>query len=353
MNSSNQDVAVGPLFVGLCFAIFFFGMICMQTINYTKSFAKDTLYTKTRVLGLWYFYCRRQSLRGSREGQRTVDFLFTMCLCVGVYTMGVSDDANYDASQVSAGLRIAMVAGSLLHHIAQAYYVFRLYQLSGGLLSLAIPLWTVAAILGGLSLSMAAKIQQMGSVVEMGRTWHWLIDVTLFGDAILDLICAGLLSFYYLRTPRTDSRHQVSRTLSELVHYTIRTGLSTSLIAMAAAVSFAVNSKNYIWVMFYIVVPSSFVDSMIVNVNNRKTDRSVRSSTAVIRSVENHRTQTTVIQFSRSVVLTRDFETGDQIRDRKDSDIQVEERDADEVARRLNAKTLEFVPRFSPLHPEA
>jgi hypothetical protein len=43
------DLTLGPIVIGAFFTVFFFGLICMQTISYLKKFPNDILLIKCTV----------------------------------------------------------------------------------------------------------------------------------------------------------------------------------------------------------------------------------------------------------------------------------------------------------------
>ncbi|KAJ7860475.1 hypothetical protein B0H14DRAFT_3446137 [Mycena olivaceomarginata] len=72
---SEFDLFLGPIINAAFFAVFFLGVITMQTDEYIRNhFAKDPLYIKSFVLFLWFTYVA-----------------FTLCICQGAYTVSVTD----------------------------------------------------------------------------------------------------------------------------------------------------------------------------------------------------------------------------------------------------------------------
>ena len=54
--SFNLSLTLGPIINGAFFCVFFFGLICMQTINYLKAFPNDIMLIKCTVrLALYSF----------------------------------------------------------------------------------------------------------------------------------------------------------------------------------------------------------------------------------------------------------------------------------------------------------
>ncbi|KAJ6510209.1 hypothetical protein C8R47DRAFT_787572 [Mycena vitilis] len=278
------NLTLGPLILGAFFTVFFFGLTCMQTINYLKQFPNDVFVIKCTVVFLW-----------------TLQLVYTICICEGAYTMSVTDFGQILTLLYTPwGLNVGVVVGSLIDHGVQAFFVTRIYRVTGAL-TLSVFLWLVVAFLQGVSLKLAAEAIRSDSIPIVGVKWKWLLTLLFFGDACLDIVNACVLCFYLKVQSRTAFSPSTAAILDRLVVYTLQTGLGTSMVALAAAISFKVAPEDYIWTMFFMAMPGSFLSALLANINNRKSLS--QPSSAATSSATNH--GLSQVQFSRNIVVCR------------------------------------------------
>ncbi|KAF7303669.1 hypothetical protein MIND_00596300 [Mycena indigotica] len=245
---------LGPLVAGGFFTTFFFGLICLQTAHYLRTFPNDRLLVKILVLFLW-----------------VAQLVFTLCICQGTYAMAVTDFGRLAAFKIAPwGLDAGQILGGVIDHLIQAFFVFQIYRATHRLV-LCIFLWILVALLEVLAAYLCAQLLKTHSIsITFGNPQnHRLLMLLFFGDATMDLVNAAILCFH-LRAQRKSAFSK--RTISLVDHllvYTLQTGLTTSFVAFAAAISYAVSPDNYTWVVFFEFLPSSFLGAFLANINNR------------------------------------------------------------------------------------
>ncbi|KAF7330756.1 hypothetical protein MVEN_02414300 [Mycena venus] len=279
------DLTLGPIIIGAFFTVFFFGITCMQTINYLKQYPNDILLIKCTVILLWI-----------------LQLAYTACICQGAYTLSVTDFGQIlDLLYTPWGLNLGVIVGSLIDHGVQAFFVARIYKATGALY-LSIFLWIIVALLQAVSLKLAAEAIISDSIPIVGQTQRWLLTLLFFGDATLDIINACVLCFYLKVKSRSAFHQSTAVVLDRLVVYTLQTGLGTSMVALAAAISFKVAPQDYFWTMCFMSMPGSFLSALLANINNRK---SLSQGSSVVSSANtNHGLgQGATIQFTRNVVI--------------------------------------------------
>ncbi|KAJ7816617.1 hypothetical protein B0H13DRAFT_431128 [Mycena leptocephala] len=280
------NLTLGPIIIGAFFSVFFFGLICMQTIYYLKRFPDDIFLVKFTVISLWI-----------------LQLVYTCFICEGAYTMSVGDfGRTFALLYTPIGLNLAVLMGSLTDHGVQAFFVARIYKATGALY-ISIFLWTVVLFLQSISLFLTIQEFRIDSIPILGFRFKTLLNVLFFGDAILDIVNAVVLCFYLKVQSRTAFSQTTAEVLDRLVIYTLQTGLGTSLVALAAAISFRVAPNDYLWTMFFMALPGSFGSALLANVNNRNSTS--QPSSAMSSNINNHAHEAS-IQFSRSVVLSRE-----------------------------------------------
>ncbi|KAJ7122804.1 hypothetical protein C8R44DRAFT_784583 [Mycena epipterygia] len=279
------NLTLGPIINGAFFSVFFFGVICMQTINYLKQFPNDIVLIRCVVIFLWF-----------------LQLAYTACICQGAYTMSVTDFGSvFSLLFTPWGLNLAVVIGSLIDHAVQAFFVARIYRATG-ILSISVFLWLIVTFLLGVSLKLAAEAIRSDSIPLVGEKWRWLLELLFFGDAALDIVNACVLCIYLKAQSRSAFSQSTSAILDHLVVYTLQTGLSTSFVALAAAISFKLAPEDYIWTCFFMAMPGSFMSALLANINNRK---SLSQPASTVTSSGNNYSINQV-PFSRNILLSRD-----------------------------------------------
>ncbi|KAJ6458139.1 hypothetical protein C8R47DRAFT_1227150 [Mycena vitilis] len=287
--ASGFNLTLGPIINAGFFALFFFGLITMQTEEYIRNhFRNDLRFVKYFVVALWFAH-----------------LLFAICICAGVYTLSVTDFAHtIELLFLPWGLNAAIVIGNVIDHAVQAFFVTRVYRVTGALY-VSICLWITVAFLRA----------------EAGtRNSSWLISALFFGDASLDVVMASVL-IYYLKQQSRSSFESTVALLNRLVRYTIQTGLATSFVAMGAALSAIqiiarylyldnipnLHARMYVYTLYEstalpINAMSAFTIALLANINARRS--LIQPKTVALAG--NPAESAVVINYSRSVVYVRD-----------------------------------------------
>ncbi|KAJ7860472.1 hypothetical protein B0H14DRAFT_2576681 [Mycena olivaceomarginata] len=284
--SSEFDLFLGPIINAAFFTVFFFGVITMQTDEYIRNyFAKDPLYMKSFVLFLWFIHV-----------------VFTVCICQGVYTMNVTDfGETIRLLFTPRSLHAALILGSIIDHSVQAFFVARVYRVTGALY-VSIGLWTMVAFLQGVSVKLTQESIHLDSIALVGQKSSWLLSALFFGDASLDIVMASVLIYYLTQQKRTAFK-STAALLNRLVRYTIQTGLATSFVAMGGALSFKFSPNYYIWTAFLVSMPGSFTIALLASINNR---RSLIQPVGPVSTGTIPLESGVVIPYSRNVLISRD-----------------------------------------------
>ncbi|KAJ7781628.1 hypothetical protein B0H16DRAFT_627790 [Mycena metata] len=298
------NLTLGPIIIGAFFSVFFFGLICMQTINYLKKFPKDIFLIKCTVISMW-----------------VLELAYTACVCQGAYTMSVTDFGQvFTLLYTPWGLNLAVVFGSIIDHGVQTFFVARIYKVTGALY-VSIFLWLCVAFLQAVSLTLAAEAIRSDSIPLVGEKWNWLLTLLFFGDAALDIINACVLCFY-LRIQSRSAFKSTAVLIDRWVVYTIQTGLTTSVVALGAAIAFRVAPEDCeyqtycqyqyhsfspdIWTAFFMSMPGSFMSALLANLNNRK---SLSQASSAVTSSANSHGLAQGVTVSRSIMFSRDDDT--------------------------------------------
>ncbi|KAJ7062057.1 hypothetical protein C8F01DRAFT_1136296 [Mycena amicta] len=287
----NVNLILGPILCGAFLTIFLFGIACLQTVNYLKTFPNDLLYVKCTVLFLW-----------------TIELAYTVCVCQGVYTMAVTDFGQFFALLYTPwGLNVGVILGAIIDHCVQAFFVFRIFRATRALY-LCTFLWTMVAVLQALSLYLAVESLRTDSIAvsTSDPKYHPFLLSLFFGDATMDLVNAAVLCFHLRKQRQFAFSRSTTAIVDRLVVYTLQTGLATSVVAFAAAISIVVAPHEYLWTTFFLAMPCTFMNALLANINNRnnltsaKRKHSIHSSSGETHSSGSRGPQ---VHISRSIVF--------------------------------------------------
>ncbi|KAF7303657.1 hypothetical protein MIND_00595100 [Mycena indigotica] len=286
----NLDLTLGPIICGAFVCVFFFGVICMQTAHYLTTFPNDSNYVKSMVVFLW-----------------AVQLGFTIAICQNAYGLLVTDFGQVFALLYSPwGLNVAQILGGVINHGVQAFFILQIFRATRALY-LCIFLWILVALLEALTLFLSAHFIRTRSIAISIHSplYYRLLLVLFFSDAALDLINASILCFYLRRQRQSAFSTRTITLVDRLVVYTLQTGLSTSLVAVASAVCLKVAPDNYVWILFFSAMPCSFLSALLANINNRGSLRFSQQHTSVTSDgTRSSGRQGVRVKISRSVLLT-------------------------------------------------
>ncbi|KAJ7825376.1 hypothetical protein B0H14DRAFT_2596607 [Mycena olivaceomarginata] len=226
------------------------------------------------------------------------------------YTMNVTDFGEAIRLLFTPrSINAAIILGGIIDHSVQAFFVARVYRVTGALY-VSIGLWTMVAFLQGVSLKLVQESIHLDSIVLLGQKSSWLLSALFFGDASLDIVMASVLIYYLTQQKRTAFKRYTIREHSLIRRHlvltvVVETGLATSFVAMGAALSFKFAPNYYIWTAFVILMPGSFTIALLANINSRRSliqPVGPVSTGADPLSLESG----VVITYSRNVVISRD-----------------------------------------------
>ncbi|KAJ7062060.1 hypothetical protein C8F01DRAFT_1136307 [Mycena amicta] len=300
--ASGAASILGPVISSAFLVVFLFGIVCMQAVHYLKTFPNDALFVKCTVVALWIL------LLG-----------YVVCVCQGAYIMAVVDFGHVFALIYSPwGEPVALILGGTIDHCVQAFFVIQIFRATRAPY-LCIFLGIMVALLQVLSGVLNADLLRTHSIAISSNDprFHRLMLILFFADAAMDLVNAAALCFY-LRVQRQSAFSRSTVMLvNQLVVYTLQTGFTTSLVSLATAISFKVNTENYVWVIFFQAMPCSFMSALLANINNRGSLRNLKQtsqsylSSGATNSRSNHGDGAPVnfqVQISRSITFARDID---------------------------------------------
>ncbi|KAF8186291.1 hypothetical protein BJ912DRAFT_469028 [Pholiota molesta] len=244
---------IGALEIGSLFATFIFGIVTLQTYTYYTTFGKDPWYYKALVASVWL-------------------------LEIG-HTMGVSYEMYQDTIVLYGepqhltkfrALGSTTVIGGVITLLVQGFFAIRLFQVlpkpysSIGILCVLLSLVRCAA-----AVYLTIQALTFANVTEYRDRMGWLITTLLVVGAAVDVIIAGSM-LYYLAKKRNQGLQRIATIIDRLIAYTIRTGLLTSVAAVAMLICFQTMPNNFIWLAIYTFLAKLYSNCLLSSLNSRQ-----------------------------------------------------------------------------------
>ncbi|KAJ7216444.1 hypothetical protein GGX14DRAFT_604755 [Mycena pura] len=257
----NMHDTYGSLLVGTFFAIFFQGILFVQAYVYYENFPNDSWYLKSLVAIVW-----------------SLDLADLVVICQSVYHYLVSNWGNPAALAVSTepfDLHLVLVGAATI--LCQGFFLHRVYILSRRN-------WFLTGILSlGCLGTMAFAIW---ITVQTSRNKNVSVFATLGNERMamfsigagVDLIIAMLL-VYYLSRERTTFE-STNLVLNKIIHYTVATGLATSLLAIAAVAANVIKPKSFVYLAIHYSLGRMYTNALLATLNLRRNLRSTIKKSA-------------------------------------------------------------------------
>ncbi|KAF8189355.1 hypothetical protein BJ912DRAFT_379267 [Pholiota molesta] len=243
---------IGALQIGSLFGVFLFGIVSLQTFNYYSTYADDGWANKAMVAVVWL-------------------------LEIG-HTLGI----NYEVYHATIilygqpwqlvrfpGIGAATVLGGGITLITQTFFALRILKL------LPRPwhhIGLVCIIISSLRFIASIYLTVEGIIlpsIELYREkCKWIVSGVFISSAVVDIVIAVSMLYYLSRQRKQVKR--ISRLLDRLVTYTIRSGLLTSIAAIAVILTFQLMPDNFIWLGVYTFVAKLYSNSFLSALNARK-----------------------------------------------------------------------------------
>ncbi|KAG1849427.1 hypothetical protein DFJ58DRAFT_451399 [Suillus subalutaceus] len=232
--ATNLDTSFGPLLGSIWLAFMFYGANCLQIFVYFINYPKDRMALKVIVIVIWLFDTAHQIL-GS----------------IGIWQYLVSNYGNYVfLSGTHPPLLIALVFSSMVSTIAQLFFTYRIWHLSGG--HWAFPAFLIPAALSQLVLCClyAAKglanntVQNLYDLTKYSTAANALAAGT---DTIIAIIMCTLLA-----RGKAGFNKKTDAILARLIILSVNCGLWTGAFALAVSIMNTAMPDNlvYTWPQF-------------------------------------------------------------------------------------------------------
>lgn len=244
---------LGTLEIGSFIALFFFGVLSLQTYNYFETFPKDRLGLKFTVAFLW-----------------VLELVQTILVCHEVYrTTIVFYNNPAGLSEPWTTLIASIIVGGIINCVVQITFAIRIKTFAGS------PWLTIVccflAVLGFVaSCAIAAEGFLLNSMAAFAEKWGWLITTYMTIEAFVDILIAVSLC-YFLKRHDGAIFESTQFIVNHLLKWTVQTGLVTSLTAIALLITFQASLPvNFVWIGIYTVLAKVYSNSLLASLNGRQ-----------------------------------------------------------------------------------
>ncbi|KIM37556.1 hypothetical protein M413DRAFT_76900 [Hebeloma cylindrosporum] len=241
----NVDLGttIGALQIGSLFAIFLFGIVTLQAYSYYDAFPKDRWTYKTLVAVVWVL-----------EAGHTAGVSYE------VYHASITLYGKPNELVKFEALGAVTTIGGLITFIS--FFALRLYRvLPKPYKYIGVACFTLSFIRCVASIFMTVQSVAARNIVRYNTQWRWLIfSIFAVGAAIDIAIAASML--WYLMKQRGKGLLRITTVIDRLIGFTIRTGLLTSISAVALLICLLTMPNNLIWLALYTFLAKLYSNSL-------------------------------------------------------------------------------------------
>ncbi|KJA18780.1 hypothetical protein HYPSUDRAFT_44952 [Hypholoma sublateritium FD-334 SS-4] len=254
---------IGAIEIGSLFGVFLFGIVTLQTFNYYDNYKEDGWGNKTLVACIWFleightlginFELYRATIILYGQPWELVRFpgiaavtvvggAITLITQVRPFHYHFTPPCGLTILQVFFSLRLTKLLPRPYHHIG----------------SIAIVISSLRFVT---SIYLTVEGVILPNITVYREKCQWIVSAMFISSALVDIIIAVSMLYYLTRQRKQVKR--ISRLLDRLVTYTIRSGLLTSIAAIAVILCFLLMPANFVWLGVYTFVAKLYSNSLL------------------------------------------------------------------------------------------
>ncbi|KAJ6456632.1 hypothetical protein C8R47DRAFT_1165222 [Mycena vitilis] len=285
------DGTVGTTLIGGVLGTFLFGIATLQAFNYYRQYPKDNRILKTLVAVIWF-----------------LELGHSICVWHGLYTMTVTFYGQpAHLANPPHSLPMSILFTALILAPVQTFFAYRIKLLSGRW-----PITILCSVLTTMRFAFSIVLIEVfwtspGFAVLHEPKGHWVYMMVVALGPTVDIIIAVSLCYLLWKIRREGSQFtQTRRLLDTLILWTVETTTVTSVAGIMQLLLFLVR-KDLAWMVFYLIQPKLFSNSLLASLNNRQTIRSANKGDflSLGASTDGTRSQGLVIQMHRVMETSR------------------------------------------------
>lgn len=279
------NLTLGSLEVGLLFSTMLFGVVTLQTYNYFCKFPEDSRLMKIMVVVIWF-----------------LELSHLVCLCVSFYTATIIYYGRLQDLLKWPALTASLLPSSWVGIIAQIFFAGRVYMFSRSML-IPIMSWFLCWVRFSFNLASTILGFRAASLEGFMSQYDWMFTVILTMSAVIDLMLAIALSYSLSQHKEKGMPVGSGRVLDNLIKWSIRNGLMTSLADISVLICFQTMPHNFVFIAIYSVVARLYSISLLSSLNARSRLRKTIALGDSIQLDSSGRTSSEPRQFSSPIVI--------------------------------------------------
>jgi len=258
----SLDPTLGAMLIGVLFATFFQGVLSVQAYAYYENFPEDSWKLKSLVGGVWF-----------------ADLLHLVLISQATYHYLVTNWGNVDALGVSVWtFDTHLVLLGVATVMCQSFFLRRIWLFSHKNIPLVALLISLCLATFALDIFMSVQDMKVPFVSEFQILAPEVTAVFSIGAAS-DVIIALLLC-YYLRRGGSGFE-KTNSIISQLLRYTITTGLATSMLAVACLIAYFARPNTFIFIAMHFSLGRMYTNALLATLNSRRHLRAAVDHTSI------------------------------------------------------------------------
>ncbi|KAJ7091011.1 hypothetical protein C8R44DRAFT_418352 [Mycena epipterygia] len=260
-NLPPLDGTLGCVVIGVALSTFLLGIVTLQAFSYFRMYPNDKPILKATVTLLWF-----------------LELGHSICIWHGLYSIVVTFYGQPShIMNPPRSLVVSLFFSSSVISVVQTFYASRIHALSGDwIVTVISSLLTCARFVFGMVL-LDFFWHSAGFSVLQGNV-HWTFTVVASLGPAVDLLTVTALCYLLINIRRRGTTFAKTRRLVDtLILWTVETTLITTFVGVMQLVFF-LSRTDLSWMVFYLIQPKLFSNSMLASLNNRQNMRAVGGS---------------------------------------------------------------------------
>ncbi|KIM37534.1 hypothetical protein M413DRAFT_76952 [Hebeloma cylindrosporum] len=243
--SVDLGTTIGALQIGSLFAIFLFGIVTLQAYLYYDAIPEDRWTYKALVAAVWI-----------------LELGHTVGVSYEVYNASITLYGKPNELTTFKALGAVIAISGAITLLVQGFFSLRVYRvLSKPYKYIGVFCFALSFIRTVGSIYLTFQAVAARNVAQYNKEWQWLVSSLLVVGTAIDIIIAVSM-LWYLGEKRGKGLMRVSTVIDRLIGFTIRTGLLTSISAVALLICFLTMPDNLIWLAMYTFLAKLYSNSL-------------------------------------------------------------------------------------------
>ncbi|KAH7913700.1 hypothetical protein BJ138DRAFT_1111246 [Hygrophoropsis aurantiaca] len=258
----SLELTFGAAFVGLLISTGLYGVLCVQTYNYSQRFS-DRWPLKSLIAVLW-----------------VVDTFHIICVGNAVYNYLVVQYFNPVALETTQWtINVHVILTCFVESLVQMFFAYRVYILSNRNKLITGAIVLLSCIQFGFGFSMTVKAFTLKYFATL-TTVEWIVGTSLSCNLACDVLTAVSM-VYFLHASKTGFKRTES-ILNTLIIYALSTGTLTSIVATLNIAVFLAMPTNFVNIGVNITMSKLYSNALLATVNARNSGHRFKSPDELI-----------------------------------------------------------------------